>query len=293
MRNIYLPVFIVLSALLFVSCGTESTPFYKLTTSVNGEGTISPSGGEFEKGEVVILTGNPTTGWRFIRWEGDRSSTENPLSLTMSTDNNVIGVFEYSGRDTETTVVDVTNPVTEKTWMDRNLGATRAAMSSTDEDAYGDLYQWGRGADGHEKHDSPIRTELSSTNQPGHGSFISALESPGDWRKPQNDNLWQGANGVNNPCPDEYRLPTEEEWRAEIESWSSDNAAGAFASSLKLTLAGMRFNDGSFSTDGAHGFYKSSTVNGTNSRALLIREDSAGMPSLLRASGHSVRCIKD
>jgi hypothetical protein len=36
------------------------------------------------------------------------------------------------------TVVDVTNPATGRTWMDRNLGASRAATSSTDEQAYGD-----------------------------------------------------------------------------------------------------------------------------------------------------------
>ena len=40
---------------------------------------------------------------------------------------------------------------TGKIWMDRNLGATQAATSSTDAASYGDLYQWGRAADGHEK----------------------------------------------------------------------------------------------------------------------------------------------
>jgi hypothetical protein len=49
-----------------------------------------------------------------------------------------------------TTVVEVTNPTTGKTWMDRNLGATQVATSSTDAAAYGDLYQWGRRADGHQ-----------------------------------------------------------------------------------------------------------------------------------------------
>ena len=50
-------------------------------------------------------------------------------------------VFCASGA---TTIVDVTNPTTGAIWMDRNLGATQAATSSTDVDAYGDLYQWGR-----------------------------------------------------------------------------------------------------------------------------------------------------
>jgi len=40
-----------------------------------------------------------------------------------------------------TTVVDVTNPTTGRIWMDRNLGATQVATSSTDLNSYGDLYQ--------------------------------------------------------------------------------------------------------------------------------------------------------
>ena len=37
-----------------------------------------------------------------------------------------------------------------RVWMDRNLGASQVATSSTDTNSYGDLYQWGRGADGHQ-----------------------------------------------------------------------------------------------------------------------------------------------
>lgn len=52
---------------------------------------------------------------------------------------NQISFSTYDG----TVIMEVTNPVTGKIWMDRNLGATRAATSSTDALAYGDLYQWG------------------------------------------------------------------------------------------------------------------------------------------------------
>jgi hypothetical protein len=124
----------------------------------------------------------------------------------------------------------VTNPATGKTWMDRNLGASQVATSSTDANAYGDLYQWGRGSDGHQCRNSPNTSTLSSTDQPGHGSFIF---SPSDWRSPQNGNLWQGLSGINNPCPSGYRLPTEAELNSERLSWISNNAAGAFASPLK------------------------------------------------------------
>jgi hypothetical protein len=57
-------------------------------------------------------------------------------------------------------------------WMDRNLGATQVATSSTDALAYGNLFQWGRGADGHQVRTSGTTTTLSSADQPGNSNFI-------------------------------------------------------------------------------------------------------------------------
>lgn len=61
----------------------------------------------------------------------------------------------------DTKVVEVTNPATGKTWMDRNLGASRAATSPTDASSFGDLYQWGRGADGHQLRSSDTTSVVS------------------------------------------------------------------------------------------------------------------------------------
>jgi uncharacterized protein (TIGR02145 family) len=198
------------------------------------------------------------------------------------------------GRDNTTTVVDVTNPATGRVWMDRNLGASRAATSSTDAQAYGDLYQWGRGADGHEKRNSSTTSTLSNSDQPGHGSFILTPNSPYDWRSPQNNNLWQGVNGINNPCPVEYRLPTEAELNAERASWSTNTSAGAYASPLKLPVAGRRrYSNGSLRNVGSDGAYWSGSVSGSNARFLYFDSSNASMGSLSRADGGSVRCLKD
>ena len=89
------------------------------------------------------------------------------------------------------------NPTTNKVWLDRNLGATQVATTLTDSDAYGDLFQWGRAADGHEKRDSNTITGQSTTAQPAHGDFIIGQT---DWLTPQNDELWQGVEGINNPA---------------------------------------------------------------------------------------------
>jgi uncharacterized protein (TIGR02145 family) len=194
-----------------------------------------------------------------------------------------------------TAVVDVTNPTTGKTWMDRNLGASQVATSTIDALAYGDLYQWGRRADGHQCRNSATTTTLSSTNQPANGNFIIVNSENNDWRNPQNNNLWQGVNGVNNPCPSGYRLPTETELNAERTSWSSNNSTGAFASPLKLSMAGVRiFHSGSLTDVGDLGDYWSSTVSDTYySKALSLYSLDAPIGSTSRAYGLSVRCIKN
>ena len=198
-----------------------------------------------------------------------------------------------------TRVVDVTNPATGKTWMDRNLGASQVATSSTDTNAYGDLYQWGRGADGHQCRDSGTTSTLSSTDQPGHGDFIYIGNSfPYDWLSKRNDNLWQGADGVNNPCPSGYRLPTEAELIGERDSWGSKGAAGAFASPLKLPMAGIRSStDGELDKVGTQANYWGSTVRVTSPYASYLIFTSSSISALAkvteRAYGLSVRCIKD
>ncbi len=193
-----------------------------------------------------------------------------------------------------TAIVDVTNPTTGITWMDRNLGASQVATSSTDQNAYGDLYQWGRRADGHQCRTSPTTGTLSSVDQPAHGNFILAPAAPYDWRSPQNTNLWQGVNGVNNPCPSGYRIPTETELNNERLSWGSNNGNGAFAAPLKWTLAGYRYySDGSLYNVGTYGYYWSSTVSGTNSRYLNFYSSDAIIYDYNRAYGYSVRCLKN
>ncbi|MFN5887765.1 MAG: hypothetical protein ACK438_07310, partial [Flavobacteriales bacterium] len=93
----------------------------------------------------------------------------------------------------------VYNQVTGKTWMDRNLGASQVATSIGDLNGHGDAFQWGRKADGHEKSNSPNSYTTSSTDTPGSSWILG-----NDRRSPQNENLWQGVNGTNNPCPQGY-----------------------------------------------------------------------------------------
>jgi uncharacterized protein (TIGR02145 family) len=189
---------------------------------------------------------------------------------------------------------DVYNHETGKVWMDRNLGATQVATISTDAASYGDLYQWGRGTDGHQIRTSATTTTLFITGEPANSNFILPNNNSGDWRSTPNDNLWQGVSGVNNPCPTGYRIPTETEWNAELESWSSTTSGGAIASPLRLPLAGYRaYLDGLLTGAGSVGWYWSSTVNFVNSKPLLFNSGQAFMTNGARTNGYSVRCIKD
>ena len=65
-------------------------------------------------------------------------------SCTLSISVAINLVAQYPGgsvfcNSVPTAIVDVTNPTTGKIWMDRNLGASQAATSSTDVNSYGDI----------------------------------------------------------------------------------------------------------------------------------------------------------
>ena len=188
-------------------------------------------------------------------------------------------------------VTTVYNPITGETWMDRNLGAIQIATSFDDVNAYGDLYQWGRNTDGHQIRTSSTTSILSTTNSPNHSDFILANS---DWLTVSDDNLWQGVNGINNPCPLGFRLPTEAELEAERLSWTSNDAAGAFASPLKLTIGGARSRmSGAIGNVGTFVGYRTSDLNGLQSRMLGISLTTSLMGDRDRADGNCVRCIQD
>ena len=179
-------------------------------------------------------------------------------------------------------------------WLDRNLGATEVATSSDDSAAYGWYYQWGRLTDGHQIGTSGTTATLSSTDVPGHANFITNGSDPYDWRDPQNDNLWQGVNGINNPCPTGFRLPTKTEWETLYSDAGITDSATAYSSSLKFTVGGWRKKtDGSLAGVGSAADYWTSTVSGTLSAAPDITSSSVAIYNNDRAYGLFVRCIRD
>jgi hypothetical protein len=107
--------------------------------------------------------------------------------------------------------------------------------------------------------------------------------------------LWQGVSGVNNPCPSGFRVPTDAELIAERLTWGSSDAAGAFASPLKLPLAGYRSdgNNGRPQDLGSWGGCWSSNLDGVYAKSLGFEIYESYNSSQTRYYGMSVRCIKD
>ncbi len=180
-------------------------------------------------------------------------------------------------------------------WLDRNLGAARVCRHAADRLCYGDLFQWGRSADGHEKRNSGVHAYLSKTDVPGHGRFIPTRQPPYDWLLHQNHLLWLG-DGLqeNNPCPPGWRLPADAELEAERLSWASNDALGAFGSALRWPLAGMReFLHGQLKEEDIAAYVWSSTPDRGLAHCMVIGAGDAFGFSLYRADGLSVRCVRD
>jgi hypothetical protein len=212
--------------------------------------------------------------------------------------------FMYDGLQVTYGVINSTK--TGRRWLDRNLGAPNAPSAYNDYVNIGDLFQWGRLADGHQLikrtadagnafHGASsavngTTTILSSSDTPGHNQFIqSDANLPCDWRNPQKDNLWQGVDGINNPCPAGWRVPSIDEWTTEQ---LGDDIQANF-SQMRFTHTGKRSNGNTFSASNAAGYYWSSTIDGQAAKRFY--QSDGNTPTVdfdFRASAYAVRCIK-
>lgn len=222
---------------------------------------------------------------------------------------NLTITFNYNGASVIYGIL--ISPVTGRKWLDRNMGAPNTPTAVNDWANYGDTYQWGRGNDGHQLalRTGPASTvavngsttTLSGNDVPGDALFIRTGLSccdPTDWRQPQNDNLWQGVNGINNPCPAGFRIPTAAEWTDE----NLGTAADAYIQ-LKLTFGGSRTpSSGLFASVGVFGRYWASDVgpviptsagNYTSKSLTLESTREAALYDYPRGVGFSCRCIED
>jgi uncharacterized protein (TIGR02145 family) len=212
--------------------------------------------------------------------------------------------FTYNGQTV--TYGIIVSSVTGRKWLDRNLGAPSTPTAYDDWQNYGDLFQWGRGADGHQLVNraqtiaattgSNITTVLSNVDSPGHSNFIiTNSNSIVDWRNPSSELLWQAPDRINDPCPEGWHVPTNDEWLQENFNGSFQDAYAK----LKITITFVRWwDDGTFGggSDGSY-YWTSTSWPGYPSYARSIvfnyieSDITQGDPR--KGIGQAIRCVKN
>ncbi len=204
--------------------------------------------------------------------------------------------FTYNGAKVTYGTISRTISGTTKCWLDRNLGATRVATIRNDTASYGHYFQWGRGSDGHQFSTSsitPTKIVLGTTS----ALFVWKNGSNTDWLTVNNNNLWQGVNGINNPCPAGFKVPTKDDIASEMATWPGGAAwDAAYNNPLKIPSAGVRNADNPSMTNvGTVPDLWTSTI-GNNSNEVWNFEGSGPSPGYFysgpaRINGIPIRCV--
>lgn len=220
---------------------------------------------------------------------GDNSTPTTPTTIT------------HNG----TTYGFVTSPYTGKVWLDRNLGAAQVCIAFNDVQCFGDYYQFGRNADGHEDQGNVASitlhaTQINPVQQAVNGKFITGFF---DWvangvddDKSLRVGKWSATDG-SSVCPVGFRVPTENELKAELfdaDSAEIGNRDDAFASFLKLPSAGHRsFTDAALTLPGLSG--NVTMISPSNGYAYGLMFDDNGLYQSMHAlaNGTSLRCIRN
>jgi len=230
---------------------------------------------------------------------GNSSSNSNTDSNTSNFNTHGVGVihntftktpFTYKG----TMYIMVKSPTTGRVWLDRNLGASRVCQTFNDTACYGDYYQWGRNADGHEDSISSLTfTQATNVTNVGNNLFIKGHL---DWAKSGVDkyglkriiNNWSKKDG-SSICPGGFKVPSRTELSAEFATIHSN--IDAFNSFLKIPASGYRYyKTGDLGLVGTKGYLWSGQAIGTTDA--YFANTNGKIPHAFRGYGMPVRCIK-
>ena len=85
-------IILILMVLLF-SCKKDKPVEYLLTVRTETGGSVSTTGGVFNKGETVTISATPDAEYNFVGWNGT-TSTDNPLTITLESDLVISPIFQ-------------------------------------------------------------------------------------------------------------------------------------------------------------------------------------------------------
>ena len=246
--------------------------------------------------------------WQVADCDGDgyKNGTEDNISLTPN--NYISDPYDASSScfSVGTTVYCEVYPADGRTWLDRDLGSPKVCETYMDSTCYGNLYQWGRGADGHQDRNATARNvnpdsfpyssiyhETSST-----GNFDWLSTTAGNEQTsgfiPERIASWSSVSD-NSVCPKGWYVPTKDELTALADAEGIVDSSTAFASPLRFAVSGSRSNaSANIEQASVEGYiWTTDTSDNTNTSYAFTYTDIETLWSrAYRATGYSVRCIK-
>lgn len=225
--------------------------------------------------------------------EDKKTKTTYESDTSLIFDNIEYGIIEYNG----------------KKWLDRNLGASKACETyEGEEECWGDLYQWGRSSNGHEKRESSITEEALTDCKDLFSEKFILINVEGDiienadkiatakWYETCNSVLWdEHGNGINEVCPAGWHVATEDDFY----SLGIKNPQDGYQK-IKLTLAGIRYGikrynlSGEVLTSGVVGSYWTSSIKNNEHISINIQPLAVYYNKTQNIiDGSSIRCVKN